>query len=159
MWWLWWLWCGQCVMRACLSMRTHNETNGNGLAQVHWSLRLDCPAGTPLRLFPPKAGSRRPQVQTITQPRVEEKDCEARPPRSPLLRRKRAESFSFPGRWMPRIRNIVRRCTWTCLPGKPDPFTRVTTSIQEMTRSNRLPFTTPISNAGKYQGGKRVEKG
>ena len=33
-----------------------------------------------LRLFPPKADSRRPQVQTITQPQVEEKDCEARPP-------------------------------------------------------------------------------
>ena len=95
----------------------------------------------PPRLFPPKAGSRRPQVQTITQPQVEEKDCEARPPHpSPLLRRKGGAIFSTPQRWMPRIRNEMRRCTWTCLPGLPDPFAHLTTLIQEMTRSNKLPF-------------------
>ena len=41
-----------------------------------------------LRPFPPKAGSRRPQCKYITQPQGEEKDCEARPPHPPLLRRK-----------------------------------------------------------------------
>ena len=45
-----------------------------------------------------------------------------------------------------RKRNIMRRCAWTCLPDYPNPFTRVTTFIQEMTRSNKLPFTTTISN-------------
>ena len=54
------------------------------------------PAKKTLRLFPPKAGSRRPQGQKIiTQPQGEEKDCEARPPRSPLLRRKGGAIFSI----------------------------------------------------------------
>ena len=48
-----------------------------------------------LRLFPPKAGSRRPQCKYITQLQVEEKDCEARPPHPPLLRRKGSAIFSI----------------------------------------------------------------
>ena len=49
----------------------------------------------PLRLLPPSAGSRRPQVQNITQPQGEDKDCEARPPHSPLLWRKGDAIFSI----------------------------------------------------------------
>ena len=59
----WWWWCGRCVTCGCLSMRTHNASNYNGLAPVRQSLRLDWPASTPLRLFPPKADSRRPQCK------------------------------------------------------------------------------------------------
>ena len=65
---LWWLWCGRCVTHACLSMHVHYAANKNEPVPVHWSLPLDRPAGTPVRLFSPKAGSRRPQVQNITQP-------------------------------------------------------------------------------------------
>ena len=59
-----------------------------------------------------------------------------------------AQSFPSPRRWMPWIRNDTRRCTWTCLSRKPNPFPHSTTSIREMTRSNRLSFTTPTTNPG-----------
>ena len=85
--------------------------------------------------------SRRPQVQIITQPQGEEKDCEARPPHPSLLRRKGGAIFSIsPRRWMPRIRSEMRNNTWTCLSGKPDPLAHSTTCIREMTRSNKKPF-------------------
>ena len=38
-----------------------------------------------------------------------------------------AQSFPSPRRWMPRIRNDMRRIICTCLPGKPDPCTPITT--------------------------------
>ena len=41
----------------------------NGLAPMRQSLRLNCPARTPLRLFPPKAGSKRPQCKPHPTPR------------------------------------------------------------------------------------------
>ena len=64
------------------------------------------------------------------------------PTSPPTPSRKGAHSFPSPWRWMPRVR--IR----TCLPGQPDPLTCVTTLIQEMTRSNRLLFTIPITNPG-----------
>ena len=47
--------------------------NKNGPVPVHWPLRLDCPAGKTLRLFPPKAGSRRPQWPTSSNPKSRKK--------------------------------------------------------------------------------------
>ena len=84
-WWLWWLWCGPvCNVR----MSVHAHARCNKLKRTSASASAQAPSAgltsqKPLRLFPPKAGSRRPQVQTITQPQAEEKDCEARPPPTP----------------------------------------------------------------------------
>ena len=88
----------------------------------------------------PKAGSRRPQCKPYPTPR--------RGKRFPLYFRGRgAQSFPSPRRWMPWIRSEMRNNTWTCLSGKPDPLAHSTTCIKEMTKSNRLPFTTPTPNS------------
>ena len=129
----------RCTQRACQFMLMHAYNESMGQCQrtspVGWT---DQPAKA-LRLFPPKAGSRRPEVQNLTQPQVEEKDCEARPPHpSPLLRKEgRAQSFPSPRRWMPLVRNTVEKNT----PGRVflvsrDPFTHSTTCIGRMTRTN-----------------------
>ena len=46
-----------------------------------------------LRLFPPKAGSRRPQVQNSPNPKARKKIARPRPPRLPLLRSKGGAIF------------------------------------------------------------------
>ena len=43
--------------------------------------------------------------------------------------------------------DTVERYTWTCLPGKADPLTQITTCFSRKTRSNKLPLTT-ITNPG-----------
>ena len=98
----------------------------------------------------------------LTQPQGEEKDCEARPLHLPLLRRKGAQSFPSPRRWMPWIRIMRNQYTWTCLPGQPDPLYIVTTIIGQVTRSNIPSFTTTISNPreggrGREREGRRGE--
>ena len=52
----------------------------------------------------------------------------------------------------------MRNNTWTCLSGKPDSLAHSTTSLREMTSSNKLPFTTPFPTLGKDHLGKRMEK-
>ena len=144
-----------CVVRTWCYARVSGHSHARMQKQIKWvsASALTPSAGltsrNPLRLFPQKAGSRRPQVQKITQPQGEEKRLRGTPTSPPLsFGGSGAQSFPSPRRWMPWIRNVMRRCTWTRLPGKLDPFTRVTTFIQEMTRSNRLSFTTPITNPG-----------
>ena len=94
--WWWWWWCGLC---------NHTRVSGDTHACVQ-SIKLDlCQRTSPfgwtvqpektLSLFPTKAGSRLSQAQILTQPQVEEKDCEARPPHLPLLRRKGGAIFSI----------------------------------------------------------------
>ena len=85
-----------CVAHECLSSRAHSckliETDRRQCASPFgWT---EQPAKA-LCLLPPSAGSRRPRVQNLTQLQVEEKDCEARPPHSPLLRRKGGAIFSI----------------------------------------------------------------
>ena len=102
-WWRWWWWFRHCYVTCgadSTRMPVHTRTRLHH--QLKWTSAsaLVPSAGlaswkTPLHLFPPKAGSRRPQVQTVTQPQGEEKDCEARPPRPPLLRRKGSAIFSI----------------------------------------------------------------
>ena len=101
-----------------------------------------------------------PRCKNLTQPQVEEKDCEARPHLTlHSFRGRGAQSFPSPRRWMTRIRDDMRRITWTCLAGKPDPITHVTTCIQEMTRSNRLICIIPQKLIpGNDQGGNRMVK-
>ena len=148
------VWCGggggadRCEKHACLSIRANAHANelkrtgdrapapSAGLSSRH---PYACASESRFQAFP---------VQNLTQPQVEEKDCKAR-----------RQSFPSPRSWMPWIRSDMRRCTWTCLPGKPDPFSRVTSSIYEMTRSNKLPFTTTaLPTLGKDQGGNRMVK-
>ena len=58
-------------------------------------LRLDCPAGTPLRLLPPSAGSRRSQVQKSPNPKARKKIARHAHLSPPLLRRKGGAIFSI----------------------------------------------------------------
>ena len=53
-----------------------------------------------------------------------------------------AQSFPSPRRWMPWIRIVMRKYTWTCLLGKPDPFPKITIWI----RMTYQEYTTSISN-------------
>ena len=144
-----------CVAHECLSSRAHScklikRTGASAPALSAGLTSQKKPYACSLRRQVPGV----PKCKKFTQPQGEEKDCEARPPHTHSFLRRRAQSFPSPRRWMPWIRNDIRRCTWTCLPGKPDPFTRVTTFIQEMTRSTitcRL-TTTPLPTLGKDQG-------
>ena len=64
-------------------------------------------------------------------------------PTSPPTPSEEGEAQSFPissALDAPDPECYVRRYTWTCLLGKPDPFTHLTTLIQKMTRRTRLPF-------------------
>ena len=112
-----------------------------------------------LRLFPPKAGSRRPQVQNSPNPKSRKKIARLAHLTPHSFGGRGAQSFPSPRRWMPRIGNDMRRYTWTCLPGKPGLFfSPITTWIGRMTRSNKLPFTTPFPTQGKDHREKRVVK-
>ena len=92
--WWWWWWCGQCVTCGCLSMRPHNAsflwTSANaptasaGLASRKKNLRL----------FHPKAGSRRPKCTPHPNPR-RGKILRGTPTSPPLLRRKGSTIFSI----------------------------------------------------------------
>ena len=121
-WWLWWLWFGRCVCHACLSIR-NNARASNKNAPVPSapapSAGLTSRAKS-LRLFPPKAGSRRPQ----SKPHTKAMKKIARLAHLTLLSfgGRGAQSFPSPRRWMPRIRSEMRNNTWTCLSGKPDPL-------------------------------------
>ena len=111
-----------------------------------------------LRPFSPKPSSWRPWCKTHPT-QVEEKDCEARPPHLPLLRRGGCAIFSISSALdAPGSRMDMRRSTWTCLLGKPDPFSKVTTWIRKMTRSANLTLTTSITNPGKRPRGKTSGK-
>ena len=113
----------------------------------------------PLRLFPPKAGSRRPQCKPHPTP-SRGKRLRGTPTSLPTPTEEGgAQSFPSPRGWMPLARNTMKSITWTCLFGKPDPFTHATTCFQEIARSNRLFFTTRSTNPGcKDQGRKRMVK-
>ena len=54
--------------------------------------------------------------------------------------------FHLPRRWMPWIRIAMRKYTWTCFLGKPDPLSQITIWIRKMTRSDKKSFTTSMSN-------------
>ena len=75
-WWCvvwWWWWCGPCALRVCLSIRAsgmHPIKMGQCQCTDPFSW-TDQPE--PLRLFPPKAGSRRPQVQKSPNPKARKK--------------------------------------------------------------------------------------
>ena len=101
----------------------------------------------PLFLFPLAAGSRHSRCTPHPTP-SRGKRLRGTPTSPPLsYGGRRGATFASPQRRMPW--NNMRRCTWTCPPGQTDPFTRVTTFIQETTRSNRLPFTVSISSPRK----------
>ena len=155
LWWLWWLWCGREALHVCLATRTSG---------MHFFFKKKKRASTsvlapsagltsrnPLRLFPPKAGSRRPRVQTSPNHKSRKKIARLvhltpPPPLPHSYGGREAQSFPSPQCWMPWVGNDMRRCTWTCLPGKPDPLTSVTACIHMMSRSNDLPFTITISD-------------
>ena len=111
-----------CVAHECLSSRAHAcrliKTDQRQCASPFcWTDQPETHYACSLRRQVPGVPS-----ANLIQPQVEEKDCEARPPHLPILRRKVAQSFPSPRRWMPWIRDDIRSCTWTCLPGKPDLF-------------------------------------
>ena len=70
-----------------------------------------------LRLFPPKAGSKRPQVQTSPNPKSRKKIARLAHLTPHSFGGRGAQSFPSPRRWVPWIGNDLRRCTWTSLPG------------------------------------------
>ena len=82
-------------------------------------------------------------VANLTQPQVEEKDCEARPPHSPILRRKGGAIFSIsPGLECSRIRIDCEKIT----PGRVflvsrTLFPKLSPVIRRMTRSNKPSLT------------------
>ena len=67
-----------------------------------------------------------------------------------------AQSFPSPRRWVPRIwvRNNMRRCAWTTLLGKPDPFIHSTTILISGRRLVATKCPSPISEPtqGKDHG-------
>ena len=84
-----------------------------------------------LLLFPPKAGSKRPQCKPHPTP-SRGKRLRGTPTSLPTPSEDGGRNlFHLLGVG---VRNNLRRITWTCLPGKPYPFTHVTTCIQKMTR-------------------------
>ena len=139
--------CG--ITHMSLSIRAHacTELKRTSASALVPSAGLTSPKKT-LRLFPPKAGSRRPQVQDDSTP-IRGKRLRGTAHLTPhSFGGRRAQSFPSPRGWVPLVRNIMKSITWTCLFGKPDPFTHVATCFLELTRSNRLPFTTHNTNPG-----------
>ena len=61
------------ITSVSLLIRTHACNLLNGLVPAHWPLRLDCPAGKTLSLFPTKAGSRHSQSKTSPNPKARKK--------------------------------------------------------------------------------------
>ena len=93
----WWWWCGLNVVRACLSIHAHacNEEKWTSASALVPSAGTD-PAGKSPKPFPSEEQVPGvPESKSFTQPQVEEKDCEARRPDSPLLRRKGGAIFSI----------------------------------------------------------------
>ena len=138
-----------CLARKCLSNCAHSckltKTDRRQCASPFgWTVQPETPHACSLRRQVPGVPSAK-----LTQHQGEEKDCEARPTSSPSPteegRRNLLHLLGVGCLW---IRNEMRSCSWTSLPGKPDPFTTITTCIQKMTRSNRRPFTTPITYPG-----------
>ena len=94
--WWWWWWCGLNVVRACLSIHAHacNElkwTSASALVPSAGLTSRKKPYALSLRRQVPGV----PESKSFTQPQVEEKDCEARRPHPPLLRRKGGAIFSI----------------------------------------------------------------
>ena len=148
-WWLWWFWCGPCTLRVCLSIRA------SGMQRINMDWRhCTSPFGWTDQPETSHACSLREQVpgvprcKTSPNPKARKKIARLAHLTSLSNGGRGAQSFPSPRSWMPRIRIEMRSNTWTCLSGKPDPSTHITTCIQEMTRSNEMPFTTPITYPG-----------
>ena len=121
------------ITKTCLSMSTHacNEFKKRAGASA-----LVPSAGLTSRKKGPYACSLRRQVKGVPSanlPKAREKDCEARPPHPPLLRRKGRANFSIVSTLYALVRNEHRRCSWPCLPGKRDPLPKFTSTIQKIT--------------------------
>ena len=115
---VWWWWCRRSVQRACLFLRANARASNSKWASASApapSAGLTSP--TPLRLFPPKGRFQASPVQTSPNP-VSWKKIARSAHLTPLsIGGRGAQSFPSPQRWMPWIRNDMRRCTWTSLPG------------------------------------------
>ena len=95
----------------------------------------------------------------LAQPQVEEKDCEARPPHPPLLRRKGGAIFSTSSALDALDREDMRRYTWTCLLGKLDPFLpKLPPGSERRPGVTNCRLPPPFPTQGKDQKGKRVVK-
>ena len=95
LWWLWWWWCGRDALRVCLSIRAScvqlikmDQCQRTG--PFGWTDQPENP-----KPVPSEGRFQASPVKKFTQPQGEEKDCEARPPRLPLLRRKGSAIFSI----------------------------------------------------------------
>ena len=134
---------------ACMSVRTRTRMH---LTYMDQRQRTG-PFGWTDQPEPRDACSLRRQVPgvpsaKITQPQGEEKDCEARPPDSPLLRRKGSASFSISSALDALDPEREKTMHLDVSSWKARPLNNVTTIIRQMTRSNIPSFTTTISNLG-----------
>ena len=149
---MWW-WYGRGVTQECLSIQVHACKELNGLVPAHKPHRLDCPDGKSPTPVPSEGRFQASPVQTSPNPKSKKKIARLAHLTSLFYGGRGAQSFPSPRRWVPWIRKDLRRCTLACLPGKPDPFTHITTCICKMTRSNKPPLPTTITYPGSRPRG------
>ena len=94
-----------------------------------------------LRLFPSKTSSTSPRVQTSPNPKSRKKSANhpSSPPSNSCVGRE-VQSLPSPRRWASWIRNDMKRCTWTCLSDKTDPFAQIKSILRKTNSCDNLPL-------------------